>query len=436
MNQSTRNVAVVVAALAVLAGAAWWSVARNATPAGRLLVAGDVRRDIRTVTAPAIVYPVPDYTVGIPKPAGTAASGPQKRGAAPVRSGQPTVSGMLTSVPVREGDHVKAGQIIAQFDTTLLNLGVEQSKTAASKAHKDVSVLSKTIDKLSTASGKLSSARAKIATAKTTLAKAKSALTKARKQLLAQQKKLLAAKAKRKQYEGILAALKAQAGTFPPGKVPPALRKQIADLRMLLASIDPGLAGIAKGLVTIDTSLAKVAKGAKALPKTSAQIAKAATQLADAKKQLHTAKDVLGIVANGQEIGVRLARARVLQASVRAPLDGTVTFARRGGTVAMVGAPLVRITADGPQRIDTYLTSEQVSMIRTGSAAEVTFDSAPKGTVLHGRISEIGSAFVFPPTSFPTQVVHMTRALKVTIKLDEGDVAPPGTPVDVSLNTN
>jgi multidrug resistance efflux pump len=435
MNQSTRNVAVIVAVLVLLGAGVWWLQTSKAAPAGHLLVAGNVRPDIRTVSAPAITYPTPDYTVGIPKPAGSAPSAPKRSGTAPARSGQPTVAGMLESVPVREGDRVKAGQLVAQFDTTMLDLGVAQAKTAATKSRKDVSVMSKNIDKLATASSKLSTARAKIATAKSGLLKAKSALLKARKQLLAQRKKLLQAKAQRPQLEAALAALKAQAAMFPPGKVPPALMKQIAQLTGLLAAIDPGLAGIAKGLKTIDTNLAKVNKGLAALPAASAQIASAASKLADAKVQLRNAKDVLGIVAKGQDTAVQLARARRLQAFVRSPIDGVVTFARHPGTVAMVGAPLVRVHANPPQRVDTYLTSEQVATVGVGSEADITFDSAP-GTVLHGRISEMGSAYVFPPTSFPTQVVHMTRALKVTIELDPGATAPAGTPVDISLHTN
>ena len=435
MNQSTRNVVVVVVVVALLAGAVWWSQSSKASPAGHLLVAGNVRPDIRTISAPALTYPTPDYTVGIPRPAGSMSSGSKKPAAtSSARSGQPVVAGMLKSVDVREGDSVTAGQPVAQFDTEMLALGVAQAKAAERKAHKDVSVMGKNIDDLATAENKLSTARGKMATAKSGLLKARTALTKARKQLVAQRKKLLAAKAQRPQYEALLANLKKQAATFPPGQVPAALQKQIAQLTGLLASIDPGLAGIAKGLAKVDSNLAKINKGLVALPKAAAKIASAESKLADAKVQLRNAKDVLGIVARGQGIGVRLAEARRLQASVLSSVDGIVTFARHEGTVAMVGAPIVRVQAAGPQRVDTYLTAEQVALVSLGSEAEITYDSVP-GTVLHGSVSELGSAYVFPPTSFPTQVVHMTRALKVTVLLDEGMSAPAGTPVDISLHT-
>jgi multidrug efflux pump subunit AcrA (membrane-fusion protein) len=455
MNQSTRNIVIVAAVLVLLVAGVWWSQSGKAAPAGHLIVAGDVRPEIRTITAPAISYPTPDYTVGIPKPAGSTGSSTgsqQKSSSSSARSasaGMPVVAGMLTSVPVREGDHVKAGDVVATFDKTLLNLGVSQAKHAEIKAHKDVAVLDKNIDKLITASNKLITARGKLATAasklktaKAGLLKARSALLKARTQVLSQRRKLLQAKAQRPQMEAALAALKAQAATFPPGKVPAAIQKQIAQISGLLAAIDPGLAAISAGLQKISANLAKVNAGLAAVKKGQAQLARArvqiangASQLATAKTQLRDAKDVLKIVAKGQSIGVLLAETKRDFATVLSPVDGVVTFARRSGTVAMVGAPIVRIHVDGPQRVDTYLTADQVAQVGLGSKAEITYDSAP-GTIAHGVISELGSSYVFPPTSFPTQVVHMTRALKATITLDEGSTAPPGTPVDVTIHTN
>ena len=433
MNARTRGILGALVVLAIV-GAVWWVRTSSATPSGRLVVAGDVRADIRTISAPTITYPTPDYTVGIPKPAGTTASSAARRGAAPTSSRSPVVAGMLTHVYVKEGDTVKAGDVVARFDTRLLKLGVEQAKTASTKSHKDVLVIGHAIDKLATASSKLATARAKIATAKAAILKGRAALLKARKQVLAQRKQLLALKRQRPQLKAQLAALQAQATHFPPGKVPPALLAGIAKIKAALAAIDPGLAGIAKGLVTIDTNLAKINKGLAQLPAAYAQINKAAKQLADAKVTLRDTKDVLKIVAKGSTIAITAANARLAFADVRTPVGGVVTFARLGGTVALVGAPLVRIRPDGPQLVDTYLTADQVAIVPVGTQADVTYDSA-KGTVLHGTVTTFASTYLYPPTSFPTSVVHMTRTLKTTITLDQGSSVPPGTPVDISIKT-
>lgn len=438
MNQSTRNATVVVLVVVAIVAAVWWTEARTAAPAGQLLVAGDVRADIRTVSAPPLTQPTPDYAVGIPRPAGVSASGSAagRSGASGARnSRQPVVAGMLKRVLVREGDRVESGAVVAEIDDTLLVLGIRQAELAARKAHQDASVLGDNVSKLNDAADKLTTAREKIVTAERTIAKAQAALLKARRRLLAQRAQLRKLKSQRPQLEGALNMLRAQAAKFPPGTVPAKLQQQIAQLTKTLAMIEPGLAGIAKGLKTVDANLAKVNAGAAKLPAASAKIDTAETRIDDAKATLRNARSVLEIVADGQDIAVDLAKTRLQQALVRAPIDGVVTFARRSGTVAIVGAPLVRIAPDVPQLVDTYLTAEQAAMIATGSEAEISFDSATGGP-LHGRVTAVGSSYVFPPTSFPTQVVHMTRALKVTIELDAGDHAPSGTPVDVTLHTS
>jgi len=48
-------------------------------------------------------------------------------------------------------------------------------------------------------------------------------------------------------------------------------------------------------------------------------------------------------------------------------------------------------------------------------------------------VSHVDDVSALPPTSFPTSIVHMTRAVRVTIRLDDGLTAPPGTPVDVEI---
>ena len=454
MSQSGRNITVVAVVLALLVAGVWWSQSSKAAPAGHLIVAGDVRPEIRTVSAPAISYPTPDYTIGIPKPVGTAGSqtASQQHGstsAPPKSTGAPVVAGMLNRVYVREGDRVRAGDVVAQFDTKMLDLGVSQAKHAEIKAHKDVAVMGHNIDKLITASNKLITARGKLATgakklktAKSALTKARATLLKARRQVLTQRAKLLKAKAQEPQLKAALAQLEQAAAHMPPGPQLDAIKKKIAQISGLLAAIDPGLAAISAGLQKIDAGLVKVKAGFAAVKKGQLQLAKAkvqiangASQIATAKRQLRNAKDVLKIVAQGQSIGVLLAETKRDAATVLSPVDGVVTFARRSGTVAMVGAPLVRIHTDGPQRVDTYLTADEVAQVGLGSDAEITYDSGQR-TVVHGVISEMGSSYAFPPTSFPTQVVHMTRALKVTIELAEGSTAPPGTPVDVSIHTN
>ncbi|TLM68390.1 MAG: HlyD family efflux transporter periplasmic adaptor subunit, partial [Actinobacteria bacterium] len=136
-----------------------------------------------------------------------------------------------------------------------------------------------------------------------------------------------------------------------------------------------------------------------------------------------------------KDVGIEVANAKVAQATVVAPCSGIVTEARRAGTLAMAGAPLVRVRADGPTRVDTFVTPEQLAEVRLGVAAEVGFDSNAAGAPLPGRVTRIAETAEFPPTSLATPIVHMTRVVRVTVTIDDGGWAPPGTPVDVTLLT-
>jgi membrane fusion protein, multidrug efflux system len=384
---------IVVLAVAALAGALWYRSA-NASPAGVIQVAGDVRADVVTVRAPAIVRPVPDYTVGIPRPAGTPAPGVgPKRQMPPSASSQPTVSGPIAVMYVSPGDHVKTGQPLAQLDTGALQLGLQQAQTASAKAHAEVPLLTNNLATLDTAGAKLSTAKGQLATARTKLATGRA-------QLLAQ-----------------LAQLEQLAAHMPPGPPPPGQPNPavlIPQLKAALAQLDAGQA-------KLNTA--------------AAQLGTASAQLSTAKKQLTHARDLLRILADAQDIGVRLAEVRLAQATILSPVDGVVLEARHAGEIAMVNAPLVRIRPDGAREVDTYLTSDQLALVKVGTPVEVAYDSAP-GVTVRGSIARIAPLAVVPPTSFPTSIVHMTRAIRVTVSLEGSSTVPYGTPVDVTIHTD
>jgi len=382
---------IVVLACVALGGALWYR-SGAANPAGVMSLAGDVRADVITVRAPAIPKPVPDYAVGIPKPAGTMPSAAGRRPTQPMPSSQPTISGPIAAVYVSPGDHVKAGEPLAQLDTTALELGVQQALTASAKAHADVPVLTNSLATLSTAGAKLVTARGQLSTARTKLATGRA-------QLLAQ-----------------LAQLEQLAAHMPPGPPPPGQPNPavlIPQLKAALAQLDAGQA-------QLNTAAGKLAT--------------ASAQLSTAKQQLTNARDLLRILADAQDIGVEIARLRLSQATIVSPVDGTVLEARQAGEIAMVNAPIVRIRPDGAREVDTYLTSDQLALVKVGTPVEVTYDSAP-GVTIRGSVARIAGFSAVPPTSFPTDIVHMTRATRVTVSLEGSSTVPYGTPVDVTIRT-
>jgi multidrug efflux pump subunit AcrA (membrane-fusion protein) len=424
----------------------------SAPSANRIFVAGDVRAVVRTVSAPTIAYPNADYTVAVPSNAAAGASvitlartTPRTSGGA-ARSGQPVVSGKLAAVSVHVGDHVEAGQVIARLDTTLLDLGVQQAKVNAANTRTKVKVLRNNLDTILDNQDKITDGKSQLATGREQLATAKGQLATGKAQLKTAKSGLLAARADTLALQRLtkskLAAAKAKAATYPPGSVPGNILGEIQMNTMKLAGIKQGLAKISAGLAKVNAGFAKLATASAKIAAAEGKLATAADQLATAsdalktaKKQVVRARDSLKIIADSASIGIALAEVKRDQATISTPVSGVVTQAAAQGTVALVGAPIVRIRPDEPALVDTYLTAEQLGKLRAGAPADVTYDSG-HGTALRGTLALVGDNALFPPTSFPTDIVHMTRTVKVTFRLDSGDGPPPGTPVDIAIHTD
>lgn len=431
-----RWVLVVIGALAV-AGLGFIVLQRVIAPrvTNRIALAGDVQTDLYTVQAPPITYPVPDYTVGIPTAQTAGAASAKKPTGSPSSPAMgPQVSGFITSMYVQQGDPVRAGQPIVQYDTTRLELGVDAAKAAARRARAQVAVLGKSLDTIETNQDKLATGRAQLATGRAALAKAAAQLAKAEAQFPAQKK---AALAKRTQLVLARAALEAQLAQLQQSPNPDP--KAIAALKAQIAQLSAGIKGIDKGLASAAAAFAKgnaqIAQGKAKLATASSQLAQGASALAKAKSHLKNARKVLDLSTAIQDAGVSLAKVQLARATILAPVSGIVTQARDAGTVAMVGAPLVRIQAAGPTKVVSYLDPSQLTRVKLGSSATVNYDSNDKGP-LRGHVTLFSPAAQFPPTSFPTSIVHMTETVRITVTLDKGAWAPPGTPVDLVVDTS
>jgi len=398
-NVSRRSLTIAGVALVLIVATGFGFYVRataGATP-GYMALAGDVRVEDFTVRAPVVTNPTPDYTVGVtstPAPKKPASAGPPSRGV--------VVSGFLSEMLVTEGSRVTTGQALARLDTTMLDLGVASAKAGAVKMRASVEVLEHTVTKLRDARAKLLKARAQLIPARASLLATYTVMLKGRAALRSQIK--------------AIEALIAQPGG-PPPHVPP--------YPILLAGMKSAETSLSAGIRAVHTALATMSAG----------LAKIATGLSQMDSGLHQLRDahrlaVVGIRA--QDTAVALAEARRTTATVTSPVSGIVTFVRIPGTAVMAGAPLVRIRPDLPVRVDTYLTTDQLAQVAIGTPALVDFDSNPGGE-LAGHVTVIGSTAVVPPTGFPTAIVHMTRAVKVTIELDGGATAPAGTPVDVKI---
>jgi len=271
----------------------------------------------------------------------------------------------------------------------------------------------------------MASARAKLVKARAQLVKARAGLVTARAGLVATIGVLTRNRAGLRKQIAAIEQLIIQVPPVGPPHVPP-YPVLLAGLRQGLTGLNAGIAGAKAGLAKMSAGLATMSTG---LAKMSTGLAKLDT----ARTQLLGVRRLAVVNVEAQDVALRLAKARRDVATIVAPVDGVVTYVRPAGTAVMVGAPLVRIRPDGRTHAFTFLASDQLALVKVGSAASISYDSNP-GPALAAHVSSIGGSATLPPTSFPTSIVHMTRAVRVTIELDDGLAAPPGTPVDIEIS--
>lgn len=303
----------------------------------------------------------------------------------------------IVSIEASPGAHVSAGQALATLDSRFAaaNAGLAESNVKVAQAQ--VGVLDAAIDSVRSNQADIASTRR--------------GLTDAIAQLKAQRAQL---SAQAEQIERSLAGMPAT--TAAPGRTE--MAAALSRLRSGMAQIDAGLEKSRAGLRQLDSASAK---------------------LTDARAQLTGLREIALIAVDAAAVAAGAAEYQLSLATVRSPVDGIVlSIADTGGLLAP-GATLSTIRPDSAPRVTTWLDAEQLSRVALGGEAIVRGDWMSEDASVPGRVTRIGDSFDYPPTSFATEAIHMTRAVRVEITIDSsatktlGVSLPAGAPVDIII---
>lgn len=361
-------------------------------------------------------------------------------------------SGIVSLVSVKIGDAIKKGDVLAELDTTDLQLGVNQSEAQLEQSRNNVrnaeqaivvaqSNYSRTVQ--GSRAGDIKAAEAAVASANANLGK----VTKG------QAADVAAARAAVNAAQANLDKLRAGPTTEDTAAVAAGLQNAEASLRSAQnaydnafrrdpAGIGASPAGVQLETATNNYNLARsnydrVAKGADA-----AQIRAAEQQLASAQANLarfggandaanrsaaqqaiQSAQanlerlnepardfDITQVTAQVEqarialdnaktsvklnEIAVAQAKRRLDQAVLRAPFDGVIgsVNVREGESVSSAGAQTGAfvIAGEGAYHMDLTVDELDVSVLRNGQAVDVSIDALP-GKVVKGTVERISS---------------------------------------------
>ncbi|HWW75033.1 MAG TPA: efflux RND transporter periplasmic adaptor subunit [Pyrinomonadaceae bacterium] len=324
-------------------------------------------------------------------------------------------SGRIREITVREGDEVKAGQVIAVLDDEQLKAKEEQATSAVRQAEarvrwsqQQISVLEAELEqsRLGTdqarldAEGKVRQAEAQVAQSEAQLAQAESEYRKA--------------KADEERYTALAAS-----GDIPEQKGSHA-RSQAealgAAVRAARKQVDVSRAALTSAKATLANPAIRSTEGARVRQ----QIAQAQSDISAAQAEMSRAQAQLSEAqANRKDL------------QIVAPIDGTVaTRSAEPGEVVSPGTPVLTLVNLSTVYLRGFVPEGEIGRVKTGQRAEVFLDSAP-GQAIEAVVSRIDPEASFTPenTYFRDDRVKQVVGVKLVLRGATG-YAKPGMPAD------
>jgi multidrug resistance efflux pump len=401
----------VAATLALLAGCA--------TTSG-LVVAGTVDDSLSTVVMPALTVPAVNLDAGFPDSTGEYDPVTGRTGERMSSTGAAYGVGTMVrvaGVAVDEGDTVHVGQTIATVDTAPLKAQLTVTKADAAEAAANVDVLASGIAETYDKQADVKDARRKVEKAIDKLHDAKAKLLTAKKTITQALPKLKAA----------LAQVRAMIANYPP--VPPPGYPTLEELRAQERKLAGQAAQLTAGLKKINATLPKLAKGLTKAKKGLKKLDDAAAEITDARGTLRDVKELAELRAEAMKVPIDVVRAQLSLATLTAPVDGVVVRIAAVGDELAPGATVAEIRDSGPRTVTAWLSPAQLDQVCAGDPASVAGDWT--SAVVPATLTRIGTRADYPPTSVPTDEVHLTRA--VAVEFTATGELPAGVPVEVTI---
>jgi len=331
------------------------------------------------------------------------------------------IAGRIREIQVREGDQVKAGQVIALIDDEQVRAREEQERSNVSQAEaralaaqQQIAVLNAQLEESNIgvdqarldAQGRVSQAEAQVAHAEAQLAQAEADYSQAR---YDEQRYTTLAK---------------------DGDVPERTGKQAE------TTAEAKAAAVHAARKQVD-----VARGALTMAKANLSNAAMRTSQATAvrKQILQTQSEILAAEAQTEHARAKLREVEAdrKDLEVVAPIDGTVaTRSAEPGEVVAAGTTLVTLVNLNAVYLRGFIPEGEIGRVRTGQTARVYLDSAPD-RALEAVVSRIDPEASFTPenTYFKDDRVKQVVGVKLQLKNGAG-YAKPGMPADGEVITD
>jgi HlyD family secretion protein len=324
-------------------------------------------------------------------------------------------TGRILQVTVREGDRVKAGDVIALLDDSQIRAREEQAQAGLAQAaarlessRQQVAVLNEQLSSMTVqtdqskvdAKGRVSQAEAELAAAEADLAQQKAALKLALFDKDAYTRLAQTGAVSERQGKQAETTAETQAALVA------ASERRVEASRGALTAAQANLANP-------DIRGLQAAALRQQISQQQAEIASAAADEQRARAQLQEAKD------NRKDL------------TVTAPFDGTVeTRAAEPGEVLTAGTPIITLIDLRKVYLRGYIPEGQIGRVVVGQPARVYLDSNPNQP-LKAQVLRIDPQATFTPENTYFRNDRVKQVVGVKLGLNEGfGQAKPGMPAD------
>lgn len=307
----------------------------------------------------------------------------------------------IMAVPVKEGDTVRAGQLLVAFDTTDLHgqINTADAGELAARAQVNKAEKGRAAQKVK-ADGDVQAARATLQTAQESEKQAAGGVEAARTEQQANVK--LAQEGVKKAETGLAQAKQTFASLEELAKIGGVARNELDGAKRQVTTSEADLATAKAQLqqaTALDSATGEPMRVAAALRSLQAAqqgvaTAKKGVTLAEAGRTqaLAVADSEVAAARAGlvqAQAGGAAARSGATQTRLVSPIDGVVSsLAAHPGETAQPGVPLLTVVSLGGLRADALVPARHLSRLSLGQTARVSVDTDP-GHTYPAQISDI-----------------------------------------------